>query len=40
MTFEVTDVKFLDLNNHTTPMSNVFGARTTQEGDIFVGIIQ
>ncbi|XP_067103715.1 cadherin-related family member 2 [Osmerus mordax] len=40
MTFEVTDVKFLDLNNQITPMSNLFGARTTQEGDIFVGIIQ
>ncbi|XP_039976001.1 cadherin-related family member 2 isoform X2 [Xiphias gladius] len=38
--FKVTAVQFEDTNNHTTNMRMLFEAVTTQQKDIFVGIIQ
>ncbi|KAM9740407.1 cadherin-related family member 2 [Menidia menidia] len=38
--FRVTAINFLDTNNQTTSMRLVFEAVTTQQRDIFVGIVQ
>ncbi|KAK5865039.1 hypothetical protein PBY51_016234 [Eleginops maclovinus] len=38
--FKVTDVKFKDTNNKTTDMRMLYEAVTTQQKDIYVGIIQ
>ncbi|CAJ1058170.1 cadherin-related family member 2 [Xyrichtys novacula] len=38
--FKVTAVQFKDSNNETTPMRTLFEAVTTQQNDIYVGIIQ
>ncbi|KAM7389525.1 hypothetical protein PAMP_023498 [Pampus punctatissimus] len=38
--FKVTQVHFEDINNHTSDMGMLFEAVTTQQKDIYVGIIQ
>lgn len=38
--FKVTGVKFEDTNNKTNDMRMLFEAVTTQQKDIYVGIIQ
>jgi len=38
--FKVTGVQFRDTNNQTSPMKTLFDAVTTQQKDIYVGIIQ
>lgn len=40
MVFKVAAVQFIDTNNQNTTMRNLFEAVTTQQKDIYVGIIQ
>lgn len=40
ITFEVTQVQFVTLDNEVSQMRSLFEAVTTQQNNVFIGIIQ